>query len=280
VAGKRKIVHTTDGGNNWVTQLDVGSSYSVRAFFIDNNNGWAATSSGRFYKTINGGQQWVSKTDFINFLVEDLFFLNNNLGWAVGGNIIYRTTDGGENWSYQISPVHGANFLNSVFFADELNGWIVGEGGRILGSTDGGNSWRPQSCPTGNGLESVFFIDKYKGWAVGRNSTILHTTGGGIFTSISTNEIVQLPKKIELFQNYPNPFNPETKIKYSLKQGSQISIKVYDVLGEELAILVSEYKNAGEYEVHFNARNLPSGVYFYVLNNGQNLESQKMLLLK
>lgn len=280
VGGNRKILQTTDGGNNWVTQLDVGPSYRVKVFFIDINNGWVVTSSGRFYKTSNGGQQWVPKTDFVNFRVDDLFVLNNNLGWAVGADKIFRTIDGGDNWSYQISPVYGANILNSVFFADELNGWIVGEGGRILGSTDGGNSWHPQSSPTGNKLESVYFIDKYKGWAVGWNSTILHTSGGGVFTNISSNETVQLPQKIELFQNYPNPFNPDTKIKYSLKQGSQISIKVYDVLGKELAILVSEYKNAGEYEVNYNAQNLPSGVYFYVLNNGQNIESKKMLLLK
>lgn len=280
VGGHGKVVHTTDGGNNWVTQLSVGPSYNVKVFFINNDNGWAATSSGRFYKTSNGGQQWVQKTDFIYYKVDGLFFLNNNLGWAVGSDKIFRTTDGGENWSYQISPVYGANILKSVFFANEMNGWIVGAGGRILGSTDGGNTWQPQSTPTGNDLESVHFIDKDNGWAVGWNSTILHTKGGGIFTNISSNEIVQLPKKIELFQNYPNPFNPSTTISYEIPKNSFVILEVYDILGRKVETLVQEQKTIGNYTVEFNANKHSSGIYFYTLRIKDFIRTKKMILIR
>ena len=83
-----------------------------------------------------------------------------------------------------------------------------------------------------------------------------------------------------LSQNYPNPFNPTTKIKYSIPQSSNVLIKVFGVLGNEIKTLVDEYKNAGDYEVDFNANNLPSGIYFYRLVSGRYSETKKMILLK
>ena len=101
----------------------------------------------------------------------------------------------------------------------------------------------------------------------------------------------------ELSQNYPNPFNPSTKIKYQIPEISVVTIKVYDVLGKEIATLVDEEKPAGSYDVEFsatggslpagrhgasggNAWNLPSGIYFYQLKAGNFVESKKMILLK
>ena len=83
-----------------------------------------------------------------------------------------------------------------------------------------------------------------------------------------------------LFQNYPNPFNPVTKIKYSIPQTSKVQIKVYDALGTEIAVLVSEEKPAGSYEVDFNGSGLTSGIYFYQLRVENFVETKKMVLMK
>ncbi len=83
-----------------------------------------------------------------------------------------------------------------------------------------------------------------------------------------------------LEQNYPNPFNPKTKIKYQIPQADFINLTVYNILGNEITTLISEYKLAGTYEVEFDATNLPSGVYFYTLKTGDYVESKKMILLK
>jgi hypothetical protein len=83
-----------------------------------------------------------------------------------------------------------------------------------------------------------------------------------------------------LLQNYPNPFNPETKISYSIKEEGLVTLKVYDVLGKEVATLVNENKPAGNYEVDFNASQLPSGIYIYKLQAGSFIEAKKMLLTK
>lgn len=95
---------------------------------------------------------------------------------------------------------------------------------------------------------------------------------------------IEAPTKFSLKQNYPNPFNPTTTIKYSipmLGNGlAQTVLKVYDILGSEVATLVNEKKSAGNYEVKFDASGLSSGIYFYKLESGSFLQTRKLLLMK
>jgi len=98
------------------------------------------------------------------------------------------------------------------------------------------------------------------------------------------------PTGFELYQNYPNPFNPSTKIKFTIPsmgnpllggaRGGLVTLKVYDVLGNEIATLVNEEKPAGNYEVNFEAKGLSSGIYFYELQSGGFIETKKMILMK
>jgi hypothetical protein len=116
----------------------------------------------------------------------------------------------------------------------------------------------------------------------------------GLETNITTpitnvadgNEVV---KDFELFQNYPNPFNPTTKIKYTIpnvgtRHALSVQLKVYDILGNEVAILVDEFRSAGNYEVEFNPassiKNPASGIYFYKLKVNDFIQTRKMVLLK
>jgi hypothetical protein len=88
------------------------------------------------------------------------------------------------------------------------------------------------------------------------------------------------PLTFQLEQNYPNPFNPSTKISFQISQNDFVSLKVYNILGNEVATLVNENKSAGKYEVSFDASSLSSGTYFYKLQTGSFVESKKMILLK
>ena len=102
------------------------------------------------------------------------------------------------------------------------------------------------------------------------------------------NEQENFPGEFTLYQNYPNPFNPSTKIKFSIpsviasgaKQSQFITLKVYDVLGNEMTTLVNEEKEPGTYEVNFDASSLTSGMYFYTLQTGNYSETKKMIFLK
>ncbi|MBK7632282.1 MAG: T9SS type A sorting domain-containing protein [Ignavibacteriales bacterium] len=99
-----------------------------------------------------------------------------------------------------------------------------------------------------------------------------------ISTGIGSNDV--FPKEFRLFQNYPNPFNGNSIIKYSIPKSSQVQIKVFDVLGNEIETIVNEEKPIGTYELNWNAANLPSGVYFYRLRAGDYVQTRKMILLK
>ena len=91
---------------------------------------------------------------------------------------------------------------------------------------------------------------------------------------------VSLPEEFSLSQNYPNPFNPSTIISYSIPQSGLVTLEVYSLLGEKVASLVNEVKEAGSYEINFNASTLSSGVYYYKLSTDNFVETKKMLLLR
>ncbi|MCF6268307.1 MAG: T9SS type A sorting domain-containing protein [Melioribacteraceae bacterium] len=93
-------------------------------------------------------------------------------------------------------------------------------------------------------------------------------------------ETTALPTEFSLSQNYPNPFNPSTKIEYTLSNNAQVTLTVYNIVGEKVATLVNEYKNAGAYTVNFNASQLSSGVYFYEIKADAIRLVKKMSLLK
>ena len=108
--------------------------------------------------------------------------------------------------------------------------------------------------------------------------------GGGTFCNqpvhVENEDDLGTPEEFSLSQNYPNPFNPITTIKYSIPQSSDVSLKVYDILGKEVAVLVDEYKTTGTYIANFSASRLASRVYFYQLRSGDFVEARKMILMK
>jgi hypothetical protein len=105
-------------------------------------------------------------------------------------------------------------------------------------------------------------------------------TEENLFTSNEDAVDGEIPSSFRLLQNYPNPFNPSTVISYQLAGNSEVSLKVYDMLGREVATLVEERKSAGSYQVNFDASSLSSGMYIYRLQAGGKVFTQKMMLIK
>ena len=104
-------------------------------------------------------------------------------------------------------------------------------------------------------------------------------SGNGTLTAIQSASS-SVPTAFVLQQNYPNPFNPTTVITYDIAKRSHVSLKVYDVLGREVAVLVNSEKSPGEYQATFNASDLPSGVYFYRIQAGNYTAVKKLMLVK
>jgi hypothetical protein len=135
-------------------------------------------------------------------------------------------------------------------------------------------------------MSDGFFLNDQTGWLCGVNGVLLKTSTGGT-TSVFDEIYNTIPQTHLLEQNYPNPFNPVTTIRYSIPnvtlsrvEGSRVLLKIYDILGNEVATLVDEYREAGNYEINFNASGLASGMYLYRLQTGNRIEVKKMTLLK
>ena len=189
--------------------------------------------------------------------------------------MILKTIDGGDSWSTQNDNTN----ISYLKFIDENNGVGVGKG--VFYTTDGGDNWTPfpSQLPVEGG-SAVALTDFDNVWVVGVGDAILK---GGVGGTLGIKEKSQntFPNSFVLSQNYPNPFNPSTKIEFVIPKSSFVNLKVYDVLGREVAILVNEEKQPGIYEVNFDASGFSSGVYFYRLRAGSNYSiTQKMVLLK
>jgi aminopeptidase N len=118
---------------------------------------------------------------------------------------------------------------------------------------------------------------------IGEPLSIVFDPGNWILkntTTVTEVDDFNAPLQFRLEQNYPNPFNPSTSIEYSIPQSGQVTLKVYDVLGNEVATLVNGQNDSGNHKVEFNASNLNSGVYFYKIESGNFIETKKMILLK
>jgi len=301
------ILGTPDGGEKWNLVWKYPNrndfNYYLNSISSADTTCWAVGENGMIVRYIpqNGWEKQISITDLP---LTKAFALDDNYCWITGGYqnendfhpILLKTINGGANWV----QVSGVKYLfNDLKFFDKNYGWAIGYDssgvGGILKSTDGGITWTIDNGNLPAQLNALHIKDGY-GWAVGEYGLILRTTNAG--PTWVKNENQTLPKEFVLEQNYPNPFNPSTKIKYSipsftLRQAQSdihVTLKVYDVLGREVATLVNEEKPAGEYEVEFDAVetchgiSLPSGVYFYQLSatggDGYFIQTKKMIKVK
>ena len=117
----------------------------------------------------------------------------------------------------------------------------------------------------------------------GNQSSVLRADAvkiGMVDESLAADDNDTSPKEYQLSQNYPNPFNPLTVINYQVPKEGMVTIKIYNVLGKEIATLVNEYKKSGRYHTEFNGSGIASGVYIYRIQAGEYTASRKMVLLK
>ncbi|MBN8572027.1 MAG: T9SS type A sorting domain-containing protein [Ignavibacteria bacterium] len=237
------IFKTTNSGANWnaIYKDSIQPPRLISAYFVNENTGFFSSQNGKFGSTTNGGVNWTTRN--LPGPINSFHFFNENTGYA------------------------GTNY-NSV---DQTG---------LKRTTDGGATWINMTNSVLGSIGKIFFINNLTGWAIGSGNgfKLMKTITGGL-TSVTPigNSI---PDNFSLSQNYPNPFNPSTVVSYQLPVAGNVSIKVYDALGNEIETLVNEKQNAGSYSVDFNAASLPSGIYFYKLVTEKFSETKKMILIK
>jgi photosystem II stability/assembly factor-like uncharacterized protein len=294
------VIITTDAGVTWNLGWQYPDSNDIwHNLYSITSKGtacWVVGESG-FMVRYTPQTGWVKQTSVTDLPLNKIFFTDDNHGWIAGGyqnddgfqTVLLKTTDAGANW-YVVPNIH--YLFKDISFIDNNLGWAIGYDssgiGGILETIDGGITW---FIDTGNlpaKLNALHIKDNY-GWAVGENGLILRTTNAGAVW-VEDESDNSLPTEFVLEQNYPNPFNPSTKIKYQIpnqvrNDNLRVTLKVYDVLGREVAALVDAEKPAGNYEVEFNVAHesicaIASGIYFYRLTAGSYTATKKMLLLK
>lgn len=242
--------------------------------FVDVNNGWLQTTNGNLYKSIDGGNNWSQISSIPGY---NIIYMKDTLtGWAIGSGVA-RTLDGGVTWVKKLS----GNFWDAHFF-NSNSGWILGKDSlnqrAVFYTGDGGSSWIRKDFGITNEYLLIDFIDRQHGWILCSDGVLLRTVDSGI-TFVNDGEF-EIPNDFYISQNYPNPFNPVTTIRYEIPTRSNVNISVFNILGEMVSVLVNEVQEPRTYEIKFDASLLPSGVYIYRITTGNYSRSQKMILLK
>lgn len=288
-SGTGNLYKTTDGGTNW---NPISSGSFILPYFLTSNDGYAINVGPNipppyvFLRTSDGGVNWTTQyVDTSNGALNALHFTDVNNGWVVGSKgKIFKTSDGGTNWHRITHPSMSTNpNSKTLHFISSNIGWIGTDDGigsrKVIHTTDAGNSWSIQSVPITSSIFSISFADVNNGWLTSDYGVIAKYSVG-----VGVNDKDIIPNQFSLNQNYPNPFNPTTKISWRSPVGGWQTLKVYDVLGNEIASLVNEFRPAGSYEVEFKSqiasRELASGVYYYRLTAGKYSETKKLILVR
>ena len=191
-------------------------------------------------------------------------------GEVLGG--IYCTEVNPIYW-FSGDPVDEIGWINTVS-GDQRSITNVGQFGLPVGKT----KEVMVAYIIGRGNDPLNSIDVAKSYS--DEIQLFYENNFGYPIILSADNQDHMLNNFSLEQNYPNPFNPATKINYQIPELSFVTLKVYDVLGNEIATLAKEEKHIGSYEIEFNAANLPSGIYFYRLQAGSFIETKKMVLMK
>lgn len=276
------LFKTTNGGTNWITQTYGSSDNGARwASMVDANTGYYITyniTGSRIFKTTNGGDNWTENFYPNPGNLWGIKMINVNTGYVCGdGGRLFRTTDGGSNWLTVTPP--GSNNYTSTDWYDIDNGVIGAGSGYTARTTNGGQSWLIRNT----GGSSVWNLEMTHPDTIWCSQYL-----GYIFRFISgitigiTEWKNEIPENFVLKQNYPNPFNPTTTIEFGLKKAGVVSLKIYDITGKLVDVILNEIQfNAGILKVTYDASKLSSGVYFYSLDvDNKRIDTKKMLMIK
>ena len=257
------LYKSTDAGESW-ENLSTFPTLDILEIKIDASNGYVYVGATDNYEYNFEGGLYVSKDEGISWAK---ILDNSRIAGVVihpdNSDKIYAISQAWYLWNSTINP--------GVFVTE-----------------DGGDNWTDITGNLGNTFLRIIEINPFN-----PDEVYVGTDGGGLWkldnTTTAVEQAAEIPNNFRLFQNYPNPFNPTTTIKFQIPNvgdanfaspTTNILLKIYDILGNEITTLLNKTKPAGFYEVEFDASNLSSGIYYYELTVGQFNEAKKMLLIK
>jgi len=298
--GTNKVYRTTNGASSWTAvspdltngnQTRLGTVTTIAVAPTNSNVIIAGTDDANVWITSNYGTNWTKVSATLPYrwitrvaidpLNENTAYVTyNGLKWKDPQPHVFRTTNKGVNWTDISSNLPDAPVNAFAIDPARPNVLFVGSDVGAYVSFNTGGSWQF----LGQGLPMVSVYDlKVHPTA---NFLVAGTHGRSMY-KIDLAQVVGISNGEEnigtgfsLGQNYPNPFNPSTVINYTLKAASNVSLKIFDLLGKEVATLVNKRQSAGNYNVKFDGSKLSGGVYFYSIKVNEFQETKRMLMLK
>jgi hypothetical protein len=271
------IYHSTDGGVSW-SSVDSSSTAPWILFSVERLNGSIFAFGQKVYRSTNDGSTWEDVTPPVTIQVDAMTAVGAVL--YAGDRFaaeIYRSTDGGDNWFPVPSPVPGGTI-------DQL----CGSGAALIAcsdftgifrTTNDGSSWL-DITPGLPGLQPAYRVAVHNGY-------LFAGTGGNSVWKRPMSDITAVgvdpsgvPERTALAQNYPNPFNPATTVTWTVAAAGKVSVKVYDLLGREVATLFDGIAVPGGQSAVWDASGLPGGVYYVRLTSASSTDVRSMALVR
>jgi photosystem II stability/assembly factor-like uncharacterized protein len=279
--GEAGVYRSTDNGDNWAS---VSAGLPAALFnalkILPDGSLFLGTGAG-IYRSSDGGTSWArTATGLIDTVVRciavnshGVLFAGTKMNKYPAGGGVYRSKDRGETWAAMKQGL-SVTWVNALCIGrnDELFAGTYGGG--VFKSTDDGENWTGISGSTyvhAVAVDSLGYL--YVGSDDGLATNSPEPDGVGM-------EPTSVPRQANLKQNFPNPFNPTTVIRYFVPSSVHVVLKVYDLLGSEIATLVDELKPAGTHSLTFDGSGLSGGVYFYRIIAGDFGESRKLLIIR
>lgn len=273
---------SSNGGSSWAPVLSTPNSSSITALVASGTTLFAGTDLGGVFRSTDNGTSWaqansgLTDTNITSFAVSDT---NIFVGTMSG---VFCSTNNGMSWT----PVNTGLAEGTIVLSLSVSGTNLfrGCGGGstsngVFLSTDNGKSWTAVNSGLPNRGVRVLFVSGTYLFAGTWEGGLWRRPLSEVITSVQ--EIPgEMPRNFALQQNFPNPFNPSTTIQFSLLHSGFVTLKVFNLLGEEIAMLLSEELSAGRYSTSWNAAGIPSGVYFYQLRSGVYQDMKKLVLIK
>lgn len=270
------VYKSTDNGTSW-TQINKGLEYALAVQSLTINGSgeiYVGTAGGGIFRSIDGGENFTKLTCGYEIIWALGTTSNGNVYAGSYGDGLYRSTNGTTfeklslNVPYIYSIVVDAN--DKIY----VSSWSSG----VYESSDNGSTWTSLGL-SGTGVSSLMVSGSSENVYVGtKEGKVYINKASESVTGVEANE--NIPTEFELSQNYPNPFNPTTKIQFALPESGNYSLRIYNVLGQEVARLVEGQLSAGVHEVDFNASRFASGMYIYKLTGNNVNLTKKMMLMK
>jgi photosystem II stability/assembly factor-like uncharacterized protein len=277
-----KVMKTTDSGISWITQNAGGFALLHGVYIFNEDSAYVVGTPEQVYKTTDGGNTWAEDwASGYNVAFYKIKFTSNNTGIICGsqGTIMVKT---------DYVPVELTSFTASESGNSVIVKWTTAtetnnKGFSVERKSDN-SYWQEIGFVPGFGSSSEHHSYSYNDNNLNSGSYSYRLKQTDFNGSSNYSEVVSieisLPAEFRLEQNYPNPFNPSTNINYSIPKQSFVSIKVYNIIGQEVASLVNGVQEEGHHQIVFNAKNLSSGIYLMRLSAGILTSEIKMNLLK